>query len=53
MMQDREIEKRLNAVIDRWAPGDERERIARAAAHVFVPEIRKIIREEIRAAKRT
>lgn len=50
-MSDHEIELRLNAAIDRWAPGGERERIARVAAKILIPEVKQLIREAVKESK--
>lgn len=50
-MSDHEIELRLNAAIDRWAPGGERERIARVVAKILIPEVKQLIREAVKESK--
>jgi hypothetical protein len=46
MIPNQEIEKRLNAAIDRWAPGSDQERIARNTAKILVPEVKKLLAEQ-------
>jgi hypothetical protein len=50
-LQDSEIRKRLNSVIDRLVLPLERERVARYAIDRLVPEVGKMLREEVREAK--
>jgi hypothetical protein len=51
MIRESEIKKRLNGAIDRLALPLERERVARYTVDRLVPEVKKLIQEEIRAAK--
>jgi hypothetical protein len=51
MIHNSEITKRLNGVIDRLVLPLERERVARYTIDRLVPEVAKLIREEVRAAK--
>ena len=50
-MQDSEIRKRLNGVIDRLVLPLERERVARYTVDRLVPEVKKLIGEEVRTAR--
>jgi hypothetical protein len=52
VIQTYEIKARLNAVIDRWAPGTDIERLARVVVNALVPEIRKLLQEQAREKKR-
>lgn len=51
MILEREIKGRLNGVIDRLALSLDRERVARYTVDRLVPEVVKLIREEVRAVK--
>jgi hypothetical protein len=48
MIQDCEIEKRLNGAVDRVSMHPDRERMARYVVNLLIPEVKKIIREELR-----
>jgi hypothetical protein len=46
-----EIAKRLDAAIERAGLPSDRERAAKSVTHLLVPEVQKIVQEEVRAAK--
>lgn len=50
-MRDSEIAKRLNGALDRVVLNAEREKMGRYVVNLLVPEVQKLIREELRAAK--
>jgi hypothetical protein len=50
-MLDIEIEKRLNACLDRVDRGPDWKRAARSAVPLFVTEVKKIIQEEVQKVR--
>jgi hypothetical protein len=46
-----EIRKRLDAAIERAGLSPDRERAAKSFTHLLVPEVFKIVQDEVRAAK--
>lgn len=51
MIQEREIRKRLGVVIDQLGLPLDRDRVARYTVERIMPEVVKIIREEVREVK--
>jgi hypothetical protein len=51
MIRDTEIKKRLNGVIDQLVLPIERERVARYTIDRLVPEVKKLIQEELQNLK--
>jgi hypothetical protein len=51
LISDAEIKKRLNGVFDRLMLPLERERVARYAVDRLVPEVKKLIAEEVLTAR--
>jgi len=50
-LQDNEIRDRLYGAVDREGMGPERARIARYIVDRILPEVKKLIREEVQAEK--
>jgi hypothetical protein len=50
-LRESEISARLNAAIDRADLSMDRERMARYTVRLLVPEVKKLIAEEVRTAR--
>lgn len=51
-MQDHELKQRLHGVIERVGMGPDRERIAKYTVGILLTEVKKIIEEQVKLAKR-
>jgi hypothetical protein len=51
-ISEMEIEKRLNAAIDRLGLGTDRERVARSLVPLFLKEVKTIIMEQVRRERK-
>ena len=51
MIHEPEIKKRLNGVIDLLALDKDRERMSRYVIDRLIPEVKRLIQEEVRASR--